>query len=93
MNLRELLDRLNSNIWDDATDVEILVDNGSGAAYTLKDVFDYGNSVVLIGERAEDTVTDAMVEAFGRAWEATPAGEPGARRRAGLAAALATVSA
>jgi hypothetical protein len=33
-------------------------------------------------------ITDEMVEAFGRAWHATPAGEPGARRRAGLAAAL-----
>lgn len=37
------------------------------------------------------TVTDEMVEAFGVAWEATPASEPGARRRAGLAAALATM--
>lgn len=33
-------------------------------------------------------VTDEMIEAFGVAWESTPAGESGARRRAGLAAAL-----
>lgn len=35
-----------------------------------------------------EIVTDEMVEAFGDAWEKTPAGEPGARRRAGLVAAM-----
>jgi len=37
-------------------------------------------------------VTDAMVDAFGNAWEDTPEGEPGARRRAGLRAALAAAT-
>lgn len=36
-------------------------------------------------------VTDEMVVAFGRAWKGTPEGEPGARRRAGLEAALAVM--
>lgn len=33
-------------------------------------------------------ITDAMVEAFGEAWHATPEGEPGDRRRAALSACL-----
>lgn len=31
-------------------------------------------------------ITDEHVELFGRVWHETPAGEPGARRRAGLTA-------
>lgn len=42
--------------------------------------------------RDDDTdglsVTKEMVEAFGKAWEETPAGKPGDRRRAGIAAVL-----
>lgn len=53
MRLDELLARLRDNFWADATDVEILVDTGDGEAYVLREVFDYGNSIVLVGDRAK----------------------------------------
>jgi hypothetical protein len=36
-------------------------------------------------------VTDEMIEAYDVAWKATPQGEPGDRRRAGILAALAVM--
>lgn len=46
-------------------------------------------TVVIMTTNEADQITDAMVEAFGQAWMDTEPGEPGARRRAGLKAALA----